>query len=305
MDPTNSTDPGPVLKVWYPAGAWAAASTHPSGTLFYAFPFKYNPHMDKGDPFSQHTATLEYEVYFPSDFQFVQGMNTMPTTFHFVFMLVFLADPSFYPIYFFPVGGKLPGFASTEGCGGGANPADCFSFRIMWRGNGYGEAYVYAPQHMQANDFCTSFQKCWGVRRVPCTECNYNAGVSMGRGTFQFQRGQWNKITMTLGLNTPNVTDGLLEIQFNNQLVLRYDKMNWRQYPNVVTSGIIISSWFGGGDSSWAPTKDMYALFRNFRAWRNDPPTVPSASTAAMASAFSFFPQNGQVVITKEIQEAD
>lgn len=72
MDPTNLTDSGPVMQIWYPKGGWAASSEHPSGTLFYAFPFKSNPN-DPGNPVSRDTATFEYEVYFPANFDFVSG----------------------------------------------------------------------------------------------------------------------------------------------------------------------------------------------------------------------------------------
>jgi hypothetical protein len=74
MDPTSSTVPAsPVLKVHYPQGAWSAGSDFPGGTLFYAYPFKYHPTLDKGNQLSTAGATLEYEVYFAEDFPFNKG----------------------------------------------------------------------------------------------------------------------------------------------------------------------------------------------------------------------------------------
>jgi len=86
----------------------------------------------------------------------------------------------------------------------------------------------YVPEGMQAPDFCSFYPPCT-TKASPCTECNFAAGVSFGRGVFTFKTGQWNKIRMTIGLNTPNVTDGLVEIKFNDQVVLSYNKVNWRQ----------------------------------------------------------------------------
>jgi hypothetical protein len=74
MDPTSTEIPAnPVLKVHYPKGAWSAGADFPGGTLFYAYPFKYHPTLDKGNVLSQVGAILEYEVYFPEDFPFTKG----------------------------------------------------------------------------------------------------------------------------------------------------------------------------------------------------------------------------------------
>ena len=140
-----------------------------------------------------------------------------------------------------------------------------------------GEAYLYVPEHMQADDFCTFYAPCKGDRNPPCTVCNYAAGVSFGRGAIRFQRGAWNKITMTVILNTPNVTNGVIEVKYNDTVAIRYDKINWRQKDGVWIEGVEAATWFGGSDQTWAPPNDTYTLFRNFRAWRSDGPTVYNA----------------------------
>ena len=179
------------------------------------------------------------------------------------------------------------GDRNGRGCGGGADPAECFSFRIMWRQNGYGEAYLYVPHFMQAPDFCNYYTPCQGTKRVPCIECNYAAGVSWGRGAFTFKRGEWNKITMTLNLNTPNVTNGVVEVKFNDAVAIRYDKINWRQFGNIFIEGVEVATWFGGSDDTWAAPYDTSIMLRNFKAWRHDVPAPAgtvhkSASTAEM-----------------------
>lgn len=75
LDPTaNSTALAePVIRVWYPKGSWAPASPFPGGTLFFMYPYKSDPTKDLANPLSTVSAALEYEVYFPIDFDFNKG----------------------------------------------------------------------------------------------------------------------------------------------------------------------------------------------------------------------------------------
>jgi len=170
--------------------------------LMFVYPYKKHPTNDLNNPVSAVSAALEYEVYFPPDFDFVKGGKLM---------------------------GLSGGRGNGRGCGGGADPAWCFNSRIMWRRDGWGESYLYVPEGMQAPDFCSRFPKCSGDRYQPCNFCNLEKGVSFGRGGFEFQRGQWNKIYMNVTLNTPNVTNGILEVRHNGKRAIYYDKINWRQ----------------------------------------------------------------------------
>jgi hypothetical protein len=195
-DPNNATSTQPVMQIFYPPGAWASSQEVPSGTLIYSYPFKSNPN-DLGGSISAAGASLEYQVYFPTGFDFVKGAPPsagppsapfcracgVPTTFLPARQQRFAAAAAAWcwhrsrrlacwlrpavpssahhlpctvpemavhsnvsapPPY--GAGGKLPGMAggtkNGRGCGGGADPAWCFSFRIMWRRNGQGEAYL-------------------------------------------------------------------------------------------------------------------------------------------------------------------
>lgn len=73
IDPTTNVKPQPVMKVHFPAGSISAGAVRPGGTLFFAYPFKYHPTNDKENAFSHTKAYLEYEVYFPPDFDWVKG----------------------------------------------------------------------------------------------------------------------------------------------------------------------------------------------------------------------------------------
>jgi hypothetical protein len=39
---------------------------------------------------------------------------------------------------------------------------------------------------------------------------------------------------------------------------------------DIGIEAVRFGSWFGGGDASWAPSKDEYSLFRNVRLYRHD-----------------------------------
>ena len=72
IDPTNPASGKPVLQTWYPAGSWSPSSKVPGGALVYAYPYK-NKATQAADPFSTVGATLEYEVFFPADFDWNKG----------------------------------------------------------------------------------------------------------------------------------------------------------------------------------------------------------------------------------------
>ena len=226
-------------------GSWSPGSPKPGGTLFFAYPYKANP-TSTDNPLSIQSATLEYEVYFPNDFDFVKG-------------------------------GKLPGMSggvkNGRGCGGGVDPNECFSFRIMWRREGMGEAYIYAKEGAQGPDFCSKFPDC-STNKFPCTLCDYAHGVSFGRGSFKFQKGTWQKLRITVTLNDPGTANGYLGLEYNGELVASYDKMMWRAKSDMKIEAAEMSSWFGGSDDTWSPPRDTYVLVRNVKIYRTGPATA-------------------------------
>lgn len=246
LDPTTDGDKQPVIRIWYPKGSWSPGSKRPGGTLMFVYPYKSHPTKDKNNPLSAVSAAMEFEVYFPPDFDFVKGGKLM---------------------------GMSGGRGGGRGCGGGADPAWCFNSRIMWRKDGWGESYLYVPEGMQHKSFCDYYPKCY--KGQPCNFCNLAKGVSFGRGAFVFQKGEWNKLYMNVTLNTPNVTDGILEIRHNGKRAIYYDKMNWRQSNEAKIEALEFSTWFGGSDTSWGPPKDTHILLRNIKIWRNDAPGTP------------------------------
>lgn len=44
-------------------------------------------------------------------------------------------------------------------------------------------------------------------------DCDTSYGMSIGRGSWTFERGAWTAVQQTLTLNTPGVADGAIEIR--------------------------------------------------------------------------------------------
>lgn len=148
----------------------------------------------------------------------------------------------------FVKGGKLPGLYGGTGNSGGKIPngRDGFSSRLMWRKQGLGEIYAYLPN---SQDF----------------------GTSLGRGSWQFQPGQWHQIEQELWLNTPGQADGRARIWLDGNLVLDQRNLIFRTVPELKIEGIFFSTFFGGGDQSWASSTTTTVDFANFEIYRPSP----------------------------------
>jgi hypothetical protein len=147
-----------------------------------------------------------------------------------------------FPIGFdFVKGGKLPGLYGGRMNNGRKIPdgANGFSTRYMWRAGGAGEVYAYLP---------TSTVH----------------GTSLGRGRWTWPTGAWTSVEQHVRLNTPGQSDGLVQVWLNGTLVLEQDGLTFRTTPSLQIEGLFFSSFFGGGDASWATPRDQYADFAGF-----------------------------------------
>jgi len=142
----------------------------------------------------------------------------------------------------FVKGGKLPGLFGGVGNSGGIAPdgTDGFSTRFMWRRQGDGEVYAYIPS---SDEY----------------------GTSIGRGDWQFRQGTWHHIEQELTLNQPGQEDGRIQVWFDGTKVLDQDSLVFRTVDRLKIDGLFFSTFFGGGDPSWATPKDVYADFAEFK----------------------------------------
>lgn len=111
---------------------------------------------------------------------------------------------------------------------GGYDALNCFSTRMMWRTNGMGEMYLYAPRGTQSTSLCST---------PPLTYCNVKDGMSIGRGSFTFARGAWTHIRQDIWLNTPGVADGGFNIWVNGKLAMSNSEVLYRMTKAQVAAG--------------------------------------------------------------------
>jgi hypothetical protein len=133
----------------------------------------------------------------------------------------------------FVKGGKLPGLV------GGSSPTGCnpdpdgFSARNMWRGGGSIVQYVYWPEQ-------------------PST-CGDDLDYEAGGDALSFTPGQWHTVEHRVRMNAVGSRDGVLEGWVDGELCLSDDARLWRNDGSFAIDTLYFSTFFGGGDSSWAP----------------------------------------------------
>jgi len=98
----------------------------------------------------------------------------------------------------------------------------------------------------------------------PLTVCSTTYGDSIGRGSFTFIKGAWNKIQQTITLNTLGHKNGKIQVKFNGNQVIYYDKMAWQGHKSIPFIGLDFATFFGGHDPSWATPITQHAFFRKF-----------------------------------------
>lgn len=135
----------------------------------------------------------------------------------------------------FVKGGKLPGLYGGTVTGGQRIPdgTDGFSTRYMWRAEGAGEVYAYLPTSV-------------------------DAGTSLGRGCWTFPTGRWTQVEQHVRLDTPGASDGTIAVRVDGEPVLLRTGLTFRSTTDLRIEGVFLSSFFGGGDSSWATPVDQY-----------------------------------------------
>ncbi|KIJ63380.1 polysaccharide lyase family 14 protein [Hydnomerulius pinastri MD-312] len=178
----NCTNQSSTLQLVYPAHSVNPGSKPAGGADFYATPLNLSGALN---------VTLEYEVFFPADFDWVKG-------------------------------GKLPGlYGGHTGCSGGASARDCFSTRLMWRPNGVGELYLYAPKDKQTKALCSD----------PQSVCDASYGLSVGRGSFGYNAGNWTRLQQNVVLNTPGKQDGVFTLFVDGKPVINRTDVFYRDVP--------------------------------------------------------------------------
>ncbi len=152
----------------------------------------------------------------------------------------------FEPGFDFVKGGKLPGLVGGNANTGGKKPdgQDGWSARLMWRSGGRIVQYVYHPD--QKDVWGDDFD--WKVEGEPC----------------RFIPGKWHCVETQVRLNTPGERDGFLRSWLDGVEALKAEGLRFRDVGSLRVDGLYFSTFFGGGDLSWAPSEDQTIWFDDF-----------------------------------------
>jgi len=173
----------------------------------------------------------------------------------------------------FKKGGKIGiGFNINDGTGGKTWRVNDGSFRLMWRRGGQAVAYLYLPtdqgRYTPGNINCPLLKNQGGEFMNAISNKAPSAGLDLFRFTpkkMYFKRGEWNTIVMTASLNDVGRNNGTLSLSVNGN-VMRVTDMMWTANPadNQFTQ-IQLANWFGGGNASWAASKDEEIKINNIK----------------------------------------
>lgn len=180
---------------------------------------------------------------FLSDIQF--GMD-LPASYNELYIAY---DIMFDTNFDFVLGGKLPGLcgydsnqAPATGCntgGGFPDGYDGWSARGMWRVDGALENYVY---HANQSNFYGDDEH-WNANAIP---------------------GTWHRIQHRVVLNTVGQQNGVLEAWLDGTKVLSENTLEYRKIESIGINLFYFSTFFGGNNSTWAPSTDQRIFFDNF-----------------------------------------
>ncbi|KAF8600088.1 hypothetical protein BDV93DRAFT_448289 [Ceratobasidium sp. AG-I] len=213
-------------KISFAAGAFAYRSQALGGVSFYASGPASQPITNA------KVITFSYSVLFEAGFKFNKG-------------------------------GKLPGLyggtslSAAAGCSGGNARDDCFSTRMMWRTNGAGELYGYLPPSAKSTNKAAVCSK-------TNTSCDEGYGWSLGRGSWTWKTGTWQTMAQKVTLNDIGKSNGEVVIYIDGKEVYTAKNIQLRVNKNSVPQGIMVQSFFGGHDATWASPKDQSAYFADY-----------------------------------------
>lgn len=145
----------------------------------------------------------------------------------------------------FVKGGKIPGLVGGTAPTGCINDTTGFSARMMWRTGGDAVQYMYFPEKQNA--------------------CGDDYLYETGNGAVKFQPGSWHTVEHRIVMNTPGATDGIVEAWFDGKMALSDKTFLLRLADGTYgIDTLYFSTFFGGGDSSWAPSTPQIADFDEF-----------------------------------------
>lgn len=139
-------------------------------------------------------------------------------------------------------GGKLPGLCGGNCPTGSSNGPGGFAMRFMWRADGAAEVLL--------SDATTT-----------------GDGTDLGRGTWDWLAdGEFHPLSETVTMNTPGVANGSIVVDYNGVQVGDFTGLTLAAAGDTEeVNALMFSTFFGGHDSSWAPTSVQTIDFADFQ----------------------------------------
>jgi hypothetical protein len=152
-------------------------------------------------------------------------------------------DMKLHSQFEFVKGGKLHGLGGGTGTTGGDSiDPNGWSVRMMWRANGVPELYIYHQD-----------RKGTYGDRFPAT-----TGFKFGKGT-------WYRIDIQVQMNSAvGAKDGRASLFIDGVRQAEATNLNLTGNSSVQIDQFQFSTFYGGSDSSWSPSKTQYCYFDNF-----------------------------------------
>ncbi len=183
---------------------------------------------EKGNKFLRVTYTGKEFGPARGGVQFKVPFNKSYNELYFSYRVRFAKD------FDFVKGGKLPGFMGGTGPTGCVSDKHGFSARNMWRVDGDAVQYLYAPQKISA--------------------CGDDYHYTKGGANQRFTPGKWQTVEHRLVMNTSGENNGVMQAWLDGELVLDVKDFLFRESGSTFAiDTLYFSTFFGGGDASWAP----------------------------------------------------
>ena len=223
------------LEGFYPNGSFNFGHTPRGGFSFYA------PGPEDVDLTTAREATFGYTVLFPEGYEWVQG-GKLPGFCTYILSIDHTPYHERNPRLMLGLAVGGADFNNSLSCSGGRKATDCFSIRLMWRGDGMGEFYTYLPPFTIPGYEANEVQ----CHVAPYSECNPDYGNSIGRGAFNFTSGERGTVAMRVLLNDAGEANGELELWYNGESVISLGGLIIRDSDEGRLRGLMMQTFFGG-----------------------------------------------------------
>lgn len=186
------------------------------------------------------TVTLTYQVLFPVGFDFVRG-------------------------------GKLPGLYGGSAPRGGQSTVegDGFSIRIMWRELGVLCSYLYYkdkdPEAKWGRDYLFMKNK---NKNMSIEKTMWKSMNTKFEDRMYITPGICHTIKIYIKMNTPGKEDGEMICSLDGKEAVNVS-LSFRKDLFLGIDTFAFTSFFGGNDLTWAPTKDEVVYFKDFQISTN------------------------------------